>query len=103
MMVTEYAPCGVIGAITPTTNPTSTVINNSIAIISAGNAVTFNVHPNARRVSVENVQLLNRAIVGADVPQAYMPSRGLRLWSLASLVILALASVTYLYVRFVHG
>ncbi len=68
MMVTEYAPWGVIGSITPTTNPTSTIINNSISIVSAGNAVTFNVHPNARRVSVENVQLLNRAIVGAGGP-----------------------------------
>ena len=68
MMVTEYAPYGVIGSITPTTNPTSTIINNSIAIVSAGNAVVFNVHPNARLVSVENVQLLNRAIVGAGGP-----------------------------------
>jgi len=68
MMVTEYAPYGVIGSITPTTNPTSTIINNSIAIVSAGNAVTFNVHPNARMVSVENVQLLNRAIVAAGGP-----------------------------------
>jgi acyl-CoA reductase-like NAD-dependent aldehyde dehydrogenase len=68
MMVTEYAPWGVIGSITPTTNPTSTIINNSISMVSAGNAVTFNVHPNARRVSVENVQLLNRAIVGAGGP-----------------------------------
>ena len=68
MMVTEWAPYGVIGAITPTTNPTSTIINNAIAIISAGNAVTFNVHPNAKRVSVENVQLLNRAIVGSGGP-----------------------------------
>ena len=68
MMVTEFAPYGVIGSITPTTNPTSTIINNSIAMISAGNAVTFNVHPNARMVSVENVQLLNRAIVGAGGP-----------------------------------
>jgi acyl-CoA reductase-like NAD-dependent aldehyde dehydrogenase len=68
MMVTEYAPYGVIGSITPTTNPTSTIINNAIAIVSAGNAVTFNVHPNARMVSVENVQLLNRAIVGAGGP-----------------------------------
>jgi acyl-CoA reductase-like NAD-dependent aldehyde dehydrogenase len=68
MMVTEYAPYGVIGSITPTTNPTSTIINNSISIVSAGNAVTFNVHPNARLVSVENVQLLNRAIVGAGGP-----------------------------------
>ncbi len=68
MMVTEFAPYGVIGSITPTTNPTSTIINNSIAAVSAGNAVTFNVHPSARLVSVENVQLLNRAIVGAGGP-----------------------------------
>ncbi len=68
MMVIEYAPYGVVASITPTTNPTSTIINNSIAIVSAGNAVTFNVHPNARRVSVENIQLLNRAIVGAGGP-----------------------------------
>ena len=56
-------------SITPTTNPTSTIINNSIAIVAAGNSVTFNVHPNARRVSVENIQLLNRAIVAAGGPQ----------------------------------
>lgn len=68
MTVTEYAPYGVIGSITPTTNPTSTIINNSIAIIAAGNAVTFNVHPGAKLVSVENVKLLNHAIVGAGGP-----------------------------------
>jgi aldehyde dehydrogenase len=68
MMVTEWAPYGVIGSISPTTNPTSTIINNSIAMISAGNAVVFNVHPNARRVSVENIKVLNRAIVEAGGP-----------------------------------
>ncbi|KAA3641268.1 MAG: aldehyde dehydrogenase family protein, partial [Armatimonadetes bacterium] len=68
MMVTEYAPYGVIGAITPTTNPTSTIINNSIAILSAGNAVVFNVHPSAKNVSVENVKLINRAAVSAGGP-----------------------------------
>ncbi len=68
MTVTEYAPYGVIGSITPTTNPTSTIINNSIAMIAAGNAVTFNVHPSAKLVSVENIKLLNRAIVGAGGP-----------------------------------
>ena len=68
MMVTEYAPYGVIGSISPTTNPTSTIINNSIAMVAAGNAVTFNVHPSARLVSVENIQVLNRAIVGAGGP-----------------------------------
>lgn len=68
MVVTEYAPYGVVGSITPTTNPTSTIINNSIAMVSAGNAVVFNVHPNASLVSVENVKLLNRAIVAAGGP-----------------------------------
>ena len=68
MVVTEYAPYGVIGSITPTTNPTSTIINNSISIVSSGNAVTFNVHPGAKGVSVENIQLLNRAIVAAGGP-----------------------------------
>jgi aldehyde dehydrogenase len=68
MMITEYAPYGVIASITPTTNPTSTIINNSISIVSAGNAAIFNVHPNAALVSVENVKLLNRAIVAAGGP-----------------------------------
>jgi acyl-CoA reductase-like NAD-dependent aldehyde dehydrogenase len=68
MMITEYAPYGVIASITPTTNPTSTIINNSISIVSAGNAAVFNVHPNAALVSVENVKLLNRAIVSAGGP-----------------------------------
>ncbi len=68
MLLTEYAPYGVIGSITPTTNPTSTIINNSIAMVSAGNAATFNVHPNARRVSVENIKLLNHAITAAGGP-----------------------------------
>jgi len=68
MMITEYAPYGVIGSITPTTNPTSTIINNAIAMVSAGNAVVFNVHPAAARVSVENVKLLNRAVVSAGGP-----------------------------------
>jgi acyl-CoA reductase-like NAD-dependent aldehyde dehydrogenase len=68
MMVTEYAPYGVIGSITPTTNPTSTIINNSIAMLAAGNAVTYNVHPGAQLVSVENIKLLNQAIRAAGGP-----------------------------------
>jgi acyl-CoA reductase-like NAD-dependent aldehyde dehydrogenase len=64
----EYSPYGVIGSITPTTNPTATIINNTISIVSAGNAVAFNVHPNARRVSLETVRLINRAITSAGGP-----------------------------------
>ena len=69
MMVTEFAPFGVVAAITPTTNPTSTIINNTIAIVSAGNALVFNVHPNAKRVSAENIRLINRAIVASGGPE----------------------------------
>jgi acyl-CoA reductase-like NAD-dependent aldehyde dehydrogenase len=59
----------VVAAITPTTNPTSTIINNTIAIVSAGNALVFNVHPNAKHVSAENIRLLNRAIVASGGPE----------------------------------
>ena len=69
MTVTEFAPFGVVAAITPTTNPTSTIINNTIAVVSAGNALVFNVHPNAKRVSAENVRLINRAVVAAGGPE----------------------------------
>ena len=65
----ELAPYGVIGSITPVTNPTSTIICNSIGMIAAGNSVVFNVHPSAKNVSIYNVELLNQAIVSAGGPQ----------------------------------
>jgi propionaldehyde dehydrogenase len=65
----ELAPYGVIAAITPTTNPTSTIINNTIAMVAAGNSVVFNVHPNAKRVSCYNVAIINKAIVAAGGPR----------------------------------
>ncbi|MFT7520801.1 MAG: aldehyde dehydrogenase, partial [Kiritimatiellia bacterium] len=68
LMLTEPAPFGVIGAITPVTNPTSTIICNAIGMLSAGNSVLFNVHPSAKRVSCHTIQLLNRAIVAAGGP-----------------------------------
>jgi len=68
LTLTEYAPYGVIGAITPTTNPTSTIICNTIAMLSAGNSIVFNVHPNARDCSMANVRLLHQAIVRAGGP-----------------------------------
>ena len=64
----EPAPFGVIGAITPVTNPPSTIICNAIAMVAAGNAVTFNPAPGAKRVSAETIRCLNRAIVAAGGP-----------------------------------
>ena len=37
-------------------------------MVAAGNAVVFNVHPNAKRVSCHNVALINKAIVAAGGP-----------------------------------
>ena len=69
LMITERAPYGVILAVTPTTNPTETILNNAIGMIAAGNAVVFNVHPSAARTSNYFVHLLNEAIQGAGGPR----------------------------------
>ena len=42
-------PVGVVAAICPTTNPTSTVIFKTIISLKAGNAVVLSPHPRARR------------------------------------------------------
>lgn len=64
----ERAPFGVIGAITPVTNPTSTIIGNAIAMLAAGNSVVFNAHPHARRVGNRTVERINEAIMAAGGP-----------------------------------
>jgi acyl-CoA reductase-like NAD-dependent aldehyde dehydrogenase len=64
----ERAPFGVIGSITPSTNPTSTIINNTISMVAAGNAVVFNVHPSAKECSIRCVDVIKRAILEAGGP-----------------------------------
>ena len=61
LTLTEMAPFGVVGAITPSTNPSETVLCNSIGMIAAGNGVVFNPHPNAIATSNYAVDLINRA------------------------------------------
>ena len=68
LTVVEYAPYGVIGSLSPSTNPTSTVICNSINMVGAGNAVVFNAHPSAKNSSNSTIQILNRAIQQAGGP-----------------------------------
>ncbi|MCB0027492.1 MAG: aldehyde dehydrogenase EutE, partial [Anaerolineales bacterium] len=68
LTLVEYAPYGVIGALTPSTNPTSTVLCNGIAMVSAGNAVVFNAHPSSKGATNYTVQIMNRAIQKAGGP-----------------------------------
>ncbi len=68
MSLVEKAPFGVIGAVTPSTNPTSTVINNALSILAAGNSVVFAPHPAAKKCSQETIRVLNEAVVKAGGP-----------------------------------
>ncbi len=68
LTVEEMAPYGVVCAVTPSTHPVPTLVNNAIGIIAAGNSVVVNPHPGAKSVSAHAVQLLNVAIVKAGGP-----------------------------------
>lgn len=69
LTIIEHAPFGVIGAITPVTNPTETIINNGISMIAGGNTVVFNVHPSAKNCCQFTLQMLNKAIEEAGGPK----------------------------------
>ncbi len=74
LTLVEMAPFGVVGAITPSTNPSETVICNSIGMIVAGNGVVFNPHPGAICVSNYAVDLVNRASRMAGGPEVLVTS-----------------------------
>ena len=64
----EGAPFGVIGAITPMTNPAPTIVNNTISMVSAGNSIVYLPHPAAHRVTLECFKIVHNAIVNAGGP-----------------------------------
>ncbi|GAB4272231.1 MAG: aldehyde dehydrogenase EutE [Candidatus Rifleibacteriota bacterium] len=72
MTLLERAPYGVIGAITPSTNPTATVICNAIGMVAAGNGVVFAPHPAAAKCSQFAMSLLNDAIAEVGGPETLL-------------------------------
>ena len=60
MTLVERAPYGVIGAIIPSTNPTTTVVNNAIGMVAGRNTVVF--HPRLMLKVPEAVSLLTRQL-----------------------------------------
>ena len=64
----EMGPFGVIGAITPCTNPSETVLCNTIGMLAGGNTVVFNPHPAAIKTSIYAVNMLNEASIEAGGP-----------------------------------
>jgi len=67
--VTEIAkPMGVIGAITPVTNPVATAINNMMVVLKGGNAVILASHPHAKKTGMEVVRLVREEIDKLKAP-----------------------------------
>lgn len=65
MTLYELSPYGVIGAVTPSTNPSETLICNAIGMLAAGNAIYFSVHPGAKMISRWLVSQLNQIVTQA--------------------------------------
>ncbi len=68
LTLVEMGPFGVIGAITPCTNPSETVLCNTMGMLAGGNTVVFNPHPQAIQTSIYAVNLLNEASLEAGGP-----------------------------------
>ena len=62
IMHEEYAPYGVIGAITPLTHSVPTIAGNIINMVAAGNAIVFNPHPGGAKSAVMAISAFNAAI-----------------------------------------
>jgi aldehyde dehydrogenase len=58
----EFAPFGVIGAVTPSTHSIPTMACNIISMVAAGNSVVFNAHPGAYKCAVMAARVFNEAI-----------------------------------------
>lgn len=62
LTVIDFAPWGVIGAVTPSTHSVPTLTGNAINMIASGNAVVFNTHPGACQVAAIAIRAYNEAI-----------------------------------------
>lgn len=67
-VIEAATPVGVVLGIVPTTNPTSTIIHNTLCAVKAGNAIVFSPHPKAVKSSVATAVLLHDAAVKAGAP-----------------------------------
>src|SRR5216683_935848 len=68
--VVEIAePMGVVAAVIPSTNPTSTAIFKALISIKARNAVVMSPHPSARNCILETVRVMHGPAVAAGLPK----------------------------------
>lgn len=62
-------PVGLIAAIVPTTNPTSTTIFKILAAIKGRNPIVISPHPQAVKCTVETARIMNEAAIKAGAPE----------------------------------
>jgi aldehyde dehydrogenase len=63
--LTEFAPFGVIGIITPVTHSLPTLACNAINMLAGGNAIVCNPHPSGAKIACKGTRLFNQAIYEA--------------------------------------
>ncbi|MEN6338133.1 MAG: aldehyde dehydrogenase family protein, partial [Phycisphaerales bacterium] len=75
--IVEYGvPVGVVAALVPTTNPTSTVISKTLISLKAGNAIVISPHPRAVRSTCQTASILTRAAMEAGAPEGLIQCLG---------------------------
>jgi acetaldehyde dehydrogenase (acetylating) len=62
-------PVGVVAAILPTTNPTSTAMYKTLISLKAGNAIVISPHPRAHRCTCQTAAVMYQAAVEAGAPE----------------------------------
>lgn len=62
-------PIGVIAAVVPTTNPTSTAIFKALIALKTRNGIIFSPHPRAKRCTIEAARIVYEAAVRAGAPE----------------------------------
>ncbi|MER5480281.1 bifunctional acetaldehyde-CoA/alcohol dehydrogenase [Streptomyces sp. NPDC002734] len=68
-MVEIAEPVGVVAAVTPVTNPTSTTVFKALMSLKTRNPVVFAFHPSAQRCSAEAARVVRDAAVAAGAPE----------------------------------
>lgn len=68
LTLVERGPFGVIGAITPCTNPSETVLCNTMGMFAGGNTVVFNPHPAAIKTTIYAINMVNEASLECGGP-----------------------------------
>ncbi|MDO4349362.1 MAG: aldehyde dehydrogenase family protein, partial [Eubacteriales bacterium] len=68
--ITKIAdPIGVIAAVIPTTNPTSTAIFKTLACLKTRNGIIISPHPRAKRSTAEAARIVLEAAIEAGAPE----------------------------------